>query len=59
MICKYCKKDFNEIEAFNAEMSNYFENILGINNYRCYNSIPDDVEEVQCTCGAYNKIKED
>ena len=33
MICKYCKKDFNEI--------------------------PDDVEEVQCTCGAYNKIKED
>lgn len=58
MKCKYCKREFNEIEAFNAEMSNYFKNILGMNNYRYYDIIPDDVEEVQCFCGAYNKIKE-
>ena len=56
MKCNYCKREFNEIESFNKEFREHFESI-GINNYEDSLSIPEDVEEIQCPCGCWNKFE--
>jgi len=55
MKCIYCRREFDELEAYNKEMREHFE-FLGMNCYVDVQSIPEEVDEVQCECGSWNQL---
>lgn len=57
MRCIYCLKEIDTIQAYNDEFKEYFEN-LGINSYKPYETLPEFTTEVQCSCGAWNKLED-
>ena len=55
MICKYCRKKINILEAYNQACKELAEK-KGL-AFHTYEHVPCGVE-LQCTCGAVNKVVE-
>lgn len=54
MICKYCRKKINVLEAYNQACKEFAKKGLAFHHY---DHVPYGVE-IECNCGSVNKFSE-